>query len=62
MNNMRLWAMPGDLHVEFSTPNSYFVILPEPGSDGNVYLHIANVTVPVSQSTCLYKIKDKISS
>ncbi|VDD92007.1 unnamed protein product [Enterobius vermicularis] len=50
IRDRQLWAEPEDFRINFFANDSYFVTLPHLASNGEIYNHIARITVPVNLS------------
>ncbi|KAK0425923.1 hypothetical protein QR680_009458 [Steinernema hermaphroditum] len=46
MDGLRMWAESDDYRIRHSTDDAYFVILPHRFPDGNIYNHVARISVP----------------
>uniref|UniRef100_A0A914VXF4 Dipeptidylpeptidase IV N-terminal domain-containing protein n=1 Tax=Plectus sambesii TaxID=2011161 RepID=A0A914VXF4_9BILA len=46
IGDRQLWAEPEEYAINYATKDAYFVILPHRQTDGNVFSHIARVSIP----------------
>lgn len=54
MKGMNLWAMPDQYNIQYATTQQYFVLLPQIGTDDNIYTGISSISVVSGKRTMLH--------